>query len=103
MMDALTLKRTTERYERTLAEYDVPRHLHEGLIGYVLYGHQTGGFLFHCLCDRLTEAVVRAGADITIDHLRAIAKWLYNEPPAPCRGSEEAVNRWNARGGEAGL
>jgi hypothetical protein len=102
-MTKIEVSRSDERYRRTLVEYGVPAHLHEGLIAHVLYGHQTGGFLFHCLCDRLTEAVVRAGQDITIEHLRAIAKWLYNEPPAGSRGSEAAVARWKERGGEAGL
>lgn len=95
-------RRARAAYELSMGEYGVPAHLRDGLIDHVISGHQTGGFLFQCLSNNLTGAVVRAGQDIDIAGLRALAKWLFNVAPAPSWGSEDAVAAWKAKGGEAG-
>ena len=80
--------------ERGLHEYGVPKHLHEGLVQYVLTGQPTGDFLAYCLENNFAEALVRAGGDLTIDDLRAIAKWLWNECPRRAWGSPGIVKTW---------
>lgn len=84
-----------DKLERTIAEFGVPEHLREGLVEHVLDGRPVGGFLTACLCNNFGDAVCRAGADISIADLRAIAKWLYNETPGRCHGSAAAVKQWN--------
>lgn len=101
-MTGIEVRRTRERYERTMAEHGVPEHLREGLAAHVIEGRQTGGFLGQCLSDNLCGAVCRAGADIDLAGLRAVAKWLFNDAPAESWGSEEAVSAWQRRGGERG-
>lgn len=80
--------------EAGLKEYGVPGHLHEGLVNYVLTGRPTGGFLSYCLENNFAEAMVRAGGDLNIDDLRAIAKWLWNECPRRAWGSPGIVKTW---------
>lgn len=101
-MATIDLRRAKERYERTMVEQGVPEHLREGLLAHVLEGRPTGGFLTQCLADNLCGAVCRAGADIDLEGLRAVAKWLYNEAPPMAYGSDEAVAAWQRRGGEQG-
>lgn len=101
-MTSVEVRRALERYQRTLADAGVPEHLRDALVGHVVYGHQTGGFLYQCLADNMCGAVCRAGPDIDMAGLKAIAKWLFNDAPAESWGSDEAVNRWKERGGEAG-
>lgn len=85
---------TREQLERSLAEFGVPEHLRDGLVEYVLTGRPTGGFLTACLRNDFLDAVCRAGSDLNLGHLQAIAKWLYNETPRKCWGSPAKVKAW---------
>lgn len=80
--------------EDGLKEHGVPGHLHEGLVNYVLTGRPTGDFLRYCLENNFAEAMIRAGQDLSIDDLRAIAKWLWNEAPRRSWGSPGVVKTW---------
>lgn len=77
-----------------LAGYVVPTHLRNGLAEYVIHGREVGGFLGYCLENNFAEAAVRAGGDLDLDDLRAIAKWLFNECPRNAWGSPAAVKAW---------
>lgn len=83
-----------ETLERSFSAYGVPRHLRDGLADYVMHGRPIGGFLRYCLENNFAEAVVRAGADLRIDDLVAIAKWMFNEAPKRCWGSPGIVKTW---------
>jgi hypothetical protein len=63
------------------------------LLRYVLEGIPTGDFLRALLSNDLKETLARAD-DTSILAVRALVRWLYNEAPAPCWGSREAVTKW---------
>lgn len=66
------------------------------LLAYALDGRETGGFLRACLENDLMEAVCRADENNLAD-IADIARFIYNELPAPCHGSPGHVQRWLAR------
>jgi hypothetical protein len=83
-----------EQLERTIANFEVPAHLREGLVEHVLHGRPVGSFLTACLRGDLLEAVSCAASDVTFADLRAIMKWLYNEAPGGCWGTSAKVLEW---------
>lgn len=90
----MTAEARRESLASSLAAHGVPEHLHDGLIAYVVDGRQTGGFLRACLENNLVDAAMRAGADLTIEELRSVAKWIFNDAPPRCWGSPGVVKTW---------
>lgn len=84
---------TPEEFSDSLAGYNVPEHLQEGLMAYMTQRRPVGGFLTACLENDLCGAVGRA-ADMKI--IEPVVRWLWNEVPAPAWGSKEAVAAWLA-------
>ena len=74
-------------------EYGIPDYMIDGLQRYIDHGIQPGSFLSAVLSNDLREAVGRAD-DTNIHCLPAYIRWLYNEAPAMCWGSPEAVDSW---------
>lgn len=82
-----------EFYLEGLTEYGVPEHLHGGLVRYLVQHIQPGHFLTAVLENDLREAMGRAD-DVSRAGLYSIVLFLYNDAPAPCWGSPEAVAAW---------
>ena len=80
----------------------IPSHMWEGLAAYILHGLPTGHFLTAVLSNDLREAVNRADKD-NIKALPAYVKFLYNDAPAGCWGSEDKVESWIKRRGLNGI
>ncbi len=71
----------------------IPPRTLQSLRDYVEHGLQPGGFLLSVLTNDLLGACGRA------DHLNRralfeIASYVYNEMPAPCHGSAQALAHW---------
>lgn len=72
--------------------FNIPEHMHSGIIGYVEDGWRPGSFLNAVLCNNLFEAASCAD-DINRYHLYEYAHLLY-EIPRACWGSQEVVDEW---------
>lgn len=83
-----------QRLLHSMADAGVPERLRGGLAAYVLEGRPTGGFLRACLENNFVDAVCRADGEMTIDDVRATAKWIYNDAPGRCWGSPGVVKTW---------
>ena len=60
---------------------------------YVNHGIPPGGFVMAVLENNLMESFGRADIENRRD-LFEICEYVYNEIPAPCHGSPEAVSKW---------
>ena len=77
---------------------NLPEHMQDGAIGYVLYGSLPGSFFTAVLCNNLIDAATNA--DEQNKHaLYAWAVFVYNAVPMPARGSWGAISQWNREGG----
>lgn len=74
----------------------IPNELRESLDRYAEHGIPTGSFLRACLENDFMQAACRCDRG-NVQHLQAIAKYIYNDMPAACHGSPEAVRAWLAR------
>lgn len=83
-----------QRLEKSFDHYGIPQHLREGMAAYVVDGRQTGGFLRACFENNFVVAIGRAGGDLSLKHIRGVAKWIYNEAPSRCWGSPGVVKTW---------
>lgn len=79
---------------------DVPEHLHEGLIEYIVDGRPVGGFLQAVLENDLLEAFGRADHESAAG-LQNLCAFLYNDAPSACFGSPEFVRAWYEKHAEA--
>ena len=80
----------------TFRGFCIPERMMGGLTRYVEHGLQPGDFLTAVITNDLKEAVARAD-DENIKNLPAYVGWLYNEAPAACWGSREAMDAWIAQ------
>lgn len=74
----------------------IPSHLKESFDEYVSLGIPTGDFLRAVLENDLMEAFGRAD-DNNREIMFDICCYVYNEIPAGCHGSKQAVKDWLAR------
>ena len=74
----------------------IPEHTKHSLDAYGKKGVPVGGFLFAVLSNDIFAAVGRAD-DANYRALGDIVKYVYNNLPMGCHGSEEAVERWLAQ------
>lgn len=81
--------------------YYIPLRMLPGLERYINHGSTPGHFLVAVLSNNLKEAVWRADSE-NIKNLPAYISYLYNEAPAGCWGSLEAMNAWIEKGGLEG-
>lgn len=79
----------------------IPAHCRDGLIGYIMHGHEPGDFLRAVLENDLKGAVSRADAANRASIANYVA-FLYNYAPTPCWGSAERVHAWIASRGLRG-
>ena len=73
--------------------YSIPTNLEEGLVNYVKHGLMPGGFLYALLCNDLFAAIGSADP-WSMQALKELVIWVYNEAPADCWGSEAVVSRY---------
>src|SRR3990167_6377227 len=92
---------TTER-KATMADIELlPSGIRDSVLNYVEKGWPIGGFLSAVFSNNLMEAAGRAD-QINRARLADICTWIYNEAPASCWGSPEAVKAWQEQGGLVG-
>ena len=71
----------------------LPTGLQGGMQRYIEDGYPVGHFLTAVLSNDLLGAVSRAD-DTNIKVLPEIVRWIYNEAPVNCWGSEKKVRTW---------
>jgi hypothetical protein len=76
-----------------LARYDIPAHMHDGVIAYILTGRPVGHFLTAVFSNDLKEAVARSD-DENVTRLHQYVRFLYNCAPAGCWGSPKKFAAW---------
>ncbi|MBD3277136.1 MAG: hypothetical protein GF388_02455 [Candidatus Aegiribacteria sp.] len=89
------------RYRGRCVKRGIPSHMHDGIVGYLVYGQPTGSFLNHVLHNRLVDSLGKADSE----NLRAIYSYgdlLYNDFPMSAWRTEENVDRWIESGGLIG-
>ncbi len=74
-------------------EYNVPGHLHAGLIAYIIDHVRPGGFLQSVISNDLQGAVQRGGS-VSFSYLRKIVDFMNMEAPSSCWGSVEKMESW---------
>lgn len=86
---------TTEYLVSRLHQYEVPVHLHEGIISYIREGRPTGSFLRAVLANDLVEAALRADLQ-NRRCLANVALFVYHTMPSGAWMSAEQVDIWLA-------
>ena len=81
----------------------LPEHMQDGVRDYIERGYKPGSFLLAVLRNDLVGAFGLADS-INRGALQAWARWLYNDAPSLCWGSEAKIVAWIiARGPGAAL
>jgi len=77
--------------------YDkLPEHIRAGFRVYIEEGQLPGGFIQAVLRNDLRESFARAD-DVNILRMFDIVKFMYNEAPARCWGSQAHIEAWVAK------
>lgn len=76
----------------------LPNHMQDAARRYVEDGAHVGGFLEAVLSNDLVGAFGRADS-ANRDAMEDWVAWLYNDAPAGCWGSAEAVEQWQKQNG----
>ncbi len=71
----------------------VPHHLRDGMLAYITDHRPTGEFLTAVFENDLQGALMRADP-VSLTALRDIVQYIQSCAPAPCWGSEAAVENW---------
>ena len=71
----------------------IPEHMVDSVKRYLEAGIKPGDFLTAVLENNLTESFARADS-INQTHMLDWVKFLYNELPMSCWGSQEKVKNW---------
>jgi hypothetical protein len=79
----------------------LPEHMHGAIARYIERGIPPGSFLEAVLSNDLKGAVGRAD-HINRERIGDYVRFLYNDAPAGCWGSPEAVSDWIKAGGLLG-
>ena len=80
----------------------LPEHMRDGMRLYIEKGYPPGSFQRAVLSNDFMEAFKRAD-DVNSAAMQEYARFLYNEAPGGCYGSQDNVKAWIAQGGLAGL
>ena len=84
-------------------KYDgLPEHIRGGMRRYIEEGIIPGSFLQAVIKDLLVESFAQAD-HINIENMFSIAKFMYNQAPRACRGSESVMKEWHEKGGLNGI
>ena len=99
--DPVTAKARAVHWKNTATFENIPERMIPGLVGYVMNGRETGGFLEALLSNNLIKTFERADGE-NVKLIREYAMWLYNVAPAGSWGSPEKVAKWKEFGGLEG-
>ena len=80
----------------SLNECNVPQHLHDGLVRYMLYGILPGNFLTAVLENDFEGAVFSSSGE-QFSTLRALAMFLHWHVPSYTHGSMASVRKYEVR------
>jgi len=80
-------------------DYDMPGGIRDALDNWAQHGWPPGGFVLAVLHNDLSGAVGRAD-QWSMEALKTIVSYVYNELPSPCWGSTEKVEAWALRHAE---
>ena len=80
-------------------QYFMPKLIFVGLNDYARAHAPTGGFLKAVLSNDLGETVMRADPD-SLQHIKDIVTYVYNDMPSACHGSPEAYKKWTEENSE---
>jgi hypothetical protein len=80
----------------TMTDYGIPQKYHGGLVRYIISGLKPGSFLCSVLANDLLFAVCRADDEVTLEHLKALVRFLNSEVPMECHGSHKLVVEYMA-------
>jgi len=84
-------------YRTRLHTYQVPAHLHEGLVAYFVYHRPPGSFLRAVLENDLRHAVQRADP-ASLAGLSHVVAFVCDATPAASWGAPASVRTWLAHG-----
>ncbi len=82
--------------QQYLANSGIRPSLHGGIARYIESGVMPGSFLTAVISNDLIGAICRADDDMTIEELRALRLWFYNDAPSQCHGSPQKMAAWSA-------
>ena len=85
----------------TLGYTLLPPHIRPAVKRYVEHGVPPGGFLMYVISNNLRMAYITADL-VNREKLGDILKFFFDEVPANCWGSREAMDYWIAQGGMGG-
>lgn len=80
----------------------LPEHMISGARLWIEEGIATGSFMLAVLENNLKESFIRADS-INRARLQDIVAFFYQEAPAACWGSKEAIKEWRKLGGLRGI
>ena len=92
----------SQTYIEGLNDFNIPSHMHDGIVRYIERGHAVGGFLSALLSNDLMKAFDRADVE-NFRHMGDWAKYLHNCAPSDCYGSKEKFDAWQKAGGLKGM
>ena len=92
MMDVGPYSR--KRVLETMALWNVPKEYADPMYNYLVYGFSPGGFFTSVLANDWHTAIMRSHPANTIDALKAVTGWIYDQMPKQAVGSYEAVDEW---------
>lgn len=72
----------------------LPEIYREGIRLYIEEGILPGSFLTAVLRNDLMESLARCSGPM--EDVKTVVRWLYNEAPSTCWGSERSVKEWVA-------
>lgn len=93
---------TVEKLQIGLALYNIPEHMWDGVINYVMHGRPTGHFLKALFSNDFKEMASRADSN-NARRLYDYALFLFNYTPAGCWGQPLAYDQWIAKRGLTGI
>ena len=103
--DESTVELDLQNFESNLRDrmnyHDIPEHMRESVIDYVIYGRPVGHFLHNLFSNDLMGTFSRADTK----NRQKIEEWtllIYNDIPKSCWGSESNVVEWQKVGGLKG-
>jgi hypothetical protein len=89
---------TEQQLRYNLDRFQIPIHMHNGIIRWILDGIRPGTFLCAIVENNLKESIMRADID-NITRLIAYVNFFYNAAPGGCWGSVDKVRQWENDGG----
>ena len=84
--------------QKRLTQYQIPEHMHHGVIDYVTDGHPVGNFLGALLSNDLRSTFNHAD-DYNKERISNWIAFLWNCVPSACWGSPNAVAKWQKNKG----